>query len=67
MPPVTYPSSDPARAWASLHRLCQTYEGKLKEVSLKEVGHSCPLCQDPISPSWVPVSCCIKSVTKIVN
>lgn len=37
MPPVSHPSSDPARVWASLHRLCQTYEPKLKEVAQKEV------------------------------
>jgi hypothetical protein len=33
---VNHPSSDPARAWASLYRLCCTYEHKLKEYSQKE-------------------------------
>ena len=35
---MKHPSTDPARAWASLYRLCRTYEQKLKEVSLKEVN-----------------------------
>jgi Ras GTPase-activating protein 1 len=36
LPKVNHPSSDPARAWASLYRLCCTYEHKLKEYSQKE-------------------------------
>ena len=36
-------ATDPARAWASLYRLCRTYEHKLKEVSLKEVSVTCDL------------------------
>lgn len=36
IPSVNHPSSDPARAWASLYRLCQTYEQKLKDASQNE-------------------------------
>ena len=42
LPKVSQQSPDPARDWAGLYRLCQTYEPKLKELQESQVSRKLP-------------------------
>ena len=41
MPKSAQRSPDPARDWAALYQLCQTYEQKLKDVAQSQVSRVC--------------------------